>query len=96
MCFLTVSCLHSLHSCLHSYLPVYLYRQLMLLCSCIQVAETEPRLAHAAATPLLFWQYDPRIYVYQLSEEEPCEDDDEGEDGVPSYREWCATYESCH
>jgi hypothetical protein len=36
---------------------------------------------------LLCWQYAASVHVYQLSEEGAA-DDDEGEDGVPSYREW--------
>ncbi|KAG2452939.1 hypothetical protein HYH02_002276 [Chlamydomonas schloesseri] len=49
------------------------------------ICDADPRL-HRLHSPLLFWQYTPRIYVYQLSDEGPA-DDDEGEEGVPSYRE---------
>ncbi|KXZ54058.1 hypothetical protein GPECTOR_5g166 [Gonium pectorale] len=51
----------------------------------VAVADTDPH-QHRLNSPLLFWQYSPRIFVYQLSDEAPA-DDDEGEEGVPSYRE---------
>ncbi|GLC41862.1 hypothetical protein PLESTM_001259200 [Pleodorina starrii] len=51
----------------------------------VAICDTDP-LQHRLNSPLLFWQYTPRIFVYQLSEEGPA-DDDEGEEGVPSYRE---------
>ncbi|PNW87301.1 hypothetical protein CHLRE_02g117150v5 [Chlamydomonas reinhardtii] len=49
------------------------------------ICDADPQL-HRLHSPLLFWQYTPRIFVYQLSDEGPAEDD-EGEEGVPSYRE---------
>eukprot|EP00877_Chromochloris_zofingiensis_P015126 jgi/Chrzof1/9868/Cz04g19020.t1 len=52
----------------------------------IAVANTDPELQRKYSA-LLFWQYQPSIHVYQLSDEGAA-DDDEGEEGVPSYREW--------
>ena len=34
------------------------------------------------------WQFRLAIFVYQLNEDEGPADDEEGEDGVPSYSEW--------
>ncbi|KAG2489739.1 hypothetical protein HYH03_011846 [Edaphochlamys debaryana] len=51
----------------------------------VSIADADPGL-HRLHSPLLFWQYTPHVYVYQLSDEGPV-DDDEGEEGAPSYRE---------
>lgn len=48
---------------------------------------TDPHVSRKYGGTLLCWQYEARVHVYQLSEEGAA-DDDEGEDGVPSYREW--------
>jgi hypothetical protein len=47
----------------------------------------DPAVSHKYGGTLLCWQYSLAVHAYQLSEEGAA-DDDEGEDGVPSYREW--------
>lgn len=47
----------------------------------------DPELSRKYGGTLLCWQYSPAVHVYQPSDEGAA-DDDEGEDGVPSYREW--------
>jgi len=37
---------------------------------------------------LMAWQFRLAIFVYQVNEEEEPAEDEEGEDGVPSYSEW--------
>jgi hypothetical protein len=47
----------------------------------------DPEIARKYGGRLMRWQYDPRVHAYQPTSEGAA-DDDEGEGGVPSYREW--------
>lgn len=52
----------------------------------IRICDTDPSV-YRVCGPLLFWQFTPTIHIYQL-DEDGAADDDEGEDGVPTYKEW--------
>eukprot|EP00873_Tetraselmis_striata_P007007 jgi/Tetstr1/427271/TSEL_001724.t1 len=52
-----------------------------------EITVSTPDETVPAAAALLFWQIEPRFNIYQLSEELAAEDD-EGEDSVPSFRDW--------
>ncbi|MEW5298280.1 MAG: hypothetical protein WDW38_000989 [Sanguina aurantia] len=52
----------------------------------IMICDTDP-IKHRVFGPLLFWQFIPKIHVYTLNDEGAAEDED-GEEGVSSYKEW--------